>query len=101
MKGAHNLISVIELRRLLIELKDKHPDVCIRFRILGEMWFRNFVKIVYVTEKGAILHDEQAGKLLAVLDLNSVVQLELDGRFQNYQPYLHYDVKPLPEFKSE
>ena len=102
MKNAHGesatIISIIELRRLLTDLKDKGPTICVRFRMLGDMWLNNFVRVIYVTERGVILHDEVAGKLLTILDLINVVQVELDGKFQNFQPYFHYTVKPMPEF---
>ncbi len=90
------LISVIELRRLLVDLLEKRPDICIRFRLLGELWNVNFVRIVRVTEKGGIFLDDTYG-LVSVSDLNFVMQFELDKPFHVFQPYYHYEVTPVFE----
>ena len=86
-------ITVLELRRLLIELRDKRPDICIRFRLLGEMWFVHFMRIILIAGKGVILNNEVSNKLVRVTDLSNVIQFEIDHRFQNYRPYYHYTVK--------
>jgi hypothetical protein len=88
-------VTILELRRLLVELRDKRPDICVRFRLLGEMWFPHFTRIVLVTETGAILNNEVTNKLIRVADLSNVMQFEIDHTFQNYKPYYHYDMKYL------
>jgi hypothetical protein len=95
-KDKKTLISVIELKRLLIELRDKRASTCIRIRLLGEMWAVNFFRIVYVTEKGALLNDEVTDKMMMVPDLSMIMQFEIDTPFQGFQPYFHYDVNGLP-----
>jgi hypothetical protein len=97
-KESKNLISTLELRRLLIELKDKRPDVGVRFRTLGEMWTPYFMRILYNTEKGIVLAEVPSNKIISIVDLSMVMQFELDTRFQNYEPYFHYEAKPLGEF---
>lgn len=92
---AKNLISVIELKRLLIELKDKRPDICIRYRLLGEMWGRTFMHVVHVTEKGALLNNHETNGMILLSDLTMIMQFELDAPFQGFQPYFHYNVQPL------
>lgn len=92
--GEDNLISTLELRRLLFDLKDKRPDVCIRFRLLGEMWAENFMRVIMITENGAILNDETINEFVNVSDLANIMQFEIDNRFQNFQPHFHYEVKP-------
>ncbi|SRR5690606_11240297 len=87
------LISVLELRRLMVDLSEKRPDICIRFRLLGELWSVNFLKVIRLTEKGAILLDDALG-LVSVSDLNFVMQFEIDKPFQGFQPYYHYEVTP-------
>jgi hypothetical protein len=100
MTGAQNLISVVELRRLLIELNEKRPDICIRFRLLGELWSVNFYSIITVNQKGALFRDEVSNNYIAISDLTSIMQFEIDSRFQNFHPLFHYDVKPMAEFKA-
>ena len=93
MVKTKTLISVLELKQLLIELRDKRNTICFRYRLLGEMWKQNFMRIVDVTEKCVVLTDETANKLI-FLDLSLVMQFEIDAAFQNYQPHFHYEVTP-------
>jgi hypothetical protein len=94
-----NLISVLELKRLLVDLREKRPDICVRYRLLGEMWITNSLRVVHVTEKGVILNDESKNKMVTLADLASVMQFELDAPFQGFQPHYHYDVMPMHDFK--
>jgi hypothetical protein len=94
-----NLISVIELRRLLHDLKDRRPDICVRFRLLGEMWNPNFMGIQALWGKGILLKDDQDNKLISISDLTNVMQFELDNSFMGFQAHYHYEVKPMPEFQ--
>lgn len=88
------LISVLELRRLMVDLSEKRPDICIRFRLLGELWGVNFLRVMRIRDKGAILLDEALG-LVSVSDLNFIMQFEIDRPFQGFQPYYHYEVTPV------
>jgi hypothetical protein len=91
-------ISVIELKRLLVDLKDKRPDIGVRFRIVGDLWDKNFASIVLVTDRGVILNDESNDRICTIPDLKNVIQFEIDGPFQNFQPFNHYDVSPFAGF---
>jgi hypothetical protein len=93
-----NLISVLELRRLLHDIQDRRPDICVRFRLLGEMWSPNFLSVSSVNGKGVLMKDHHGSKLISVSDLTNVMQFELDNAFIGFQPHYHYEVKPLPEF---
>jgi hypothetical protein len=88
------LVSVLELRRLIIDLSEKRPDICIRFRLLGELWAVHFMQVMKTTEKGALLYDEN-NNLVSIGDLNFVMQFEIDKPFQGFQPYYHYEVTPV------
>ena len=88
------LISMLELKRLLIDLTEKRPDICVRFRLLGELWGNNFLRVMRVHDKGAVLLDELQG-LVSISDLNFVMQFEIDKPFQGFQPYFHYEVTPV------
>src|SRR5688572_12544784 len=93
-KDSTKLISVAELRRLLYSLRDHRVNVCIRFRRLGEMWKENFMQVVDLNEKGAIFNDLTISEFVFVLDLEEIMQFELDGRFQMFEPFNHYEVTP-------
>jgi hypothetical protein len=88
-------VTVLELKRLLIELTDKRPDICVRFRLIGEMWFQHFTRIIVVTETGVIINDEVSARLIRVRDLSNVMQFEIDRGFQNFKPHYHYTVNMM------
>jgi hypothetical protein len=86
-------IQVLELRRLLYELKDQRPDICVRFRLLAEMWYPSFAKVIKLTEEGVVLLNEHDNQAIAIKDLREIVQFELDARYQNYHPHNHYRIQ--------
>jgi hypothetical protein len=92
-------ISTTALKRLLYELKDKGPGVCIRLRMMGEMWHQNFTRIVLVTDSKILLFDEILNRTLLIGDVNRIIQFEIDNRFQTFQPFFHYDVQPMKEIE--
>lgn len=94
-----NQIPEIELRRLLYELRDRRPDICIRFRLLGEMWQSNHLRVIKLTDRGVVLFDEAEGKVYVINDLRNVMQFELDQIFQQYQPHFHYEVNLTQDSK--
>jgi hypothetical protein len=98
-ESTKSLISVLELRRLLVDLKQKRPDICFRYRLLGEMWITNAVRVVSIGEKGILINDEKSNKLIPVNDLSLVMQFEIDAPFQGFQPHFHYNVRPMSDFK--
>lgn len=85
-------VAVLELRRLLTELKEHRPDIYIRYRLMGQMWAEKFLRVVAVSDRGVILHDEESSKQVTIPDLSKVMQFELDKSFQTYQPHNHFDV---------
>ena len=85
---------MLELKRLMVDLSEKRPDICIRFRLLGELWSMTFLRVMRVAAKGAVLLDESHG-LVSVSDLNFIMQFEIDKPFQDFQPYFHYEVTPV------
>ena len=87
-------VQVLELRRLLYELKDQRPDICVRFRLIGELWQPSFLRVTKLTENGVELFNENSNRLVAIKDLREVVQFELDARYQNYHPHNHYQIEP-------
>jgi hypothetical protein len=100
VEKSRSLISVLELKRLLVELKEKRPDICIRYRLLGEMWVVNFTRVIHVSEHGVLLNDERGNRLVNLTDLSSVMQFEIDAPFYGFEPHFHYNVKPMSDFKE-
>lgn len=84
-------ISVLELRQVLVDIKEHGHHVCVRFRLMGEMWFQSFTRVVSVTESRVLVNDEGKNKLISV-DVNQVIQFEIDHRFKGWEPHFHYDV---------
>jgi hypothetical protein len=95
MYKAKHYVNTLSLRNLLQELNAHNSGVCFRFRLLGEMWKPNFMRIVKVTDSGAILTDELTKEFVFLSDLSDVVQFELDNRHKDYEPHFHYEVAPL------
>jgi len=87
-----NLISVLELRRLLYTIADNHLETWFRYRVLGEMWQPNFFRVVQITEQGVLLNDEAANSFKCLPDLSQIVQFEIDVAVHNFLPHNHYDV---------
>jgi hypothetical protein len=85
--------SVLALRKLLQDILLKKPDVCFRYRLIGEMWAPNFKKVLHVSEKGVLLRDEVTNNLTGINDLSNLIQFEIDSPFQDVRPYCHYDVR--------
>jgi hypothetical protein len=91
-----SIIAVSQFRQLLIDLKTNRPDICIRYRLLGELWASNFTFVMRVTEKGLLLYDKtQPEKIIFISDISQVMQFELDAPFEGFEPYFHYDVDPF------
>ena len=99
MERPGSLISVSSFKKLLIELHDRRPDICVRVRLLGEMWVPNFLSIFHITEKGALFNDSPRNRMIHIGDLSNVMQFEIDRPFQGFQPFFHYEVQPLLDRK--
>ena len=89
-------LSVLELRQQLIDILEHHSTLCVRFRMLGEMWQVNMMRLVGVTEDRALLHDEIVNKLLSI-KLDHVMQFEIDNCFKELQPFFHYNITVTPD----
>ena len=94
VRDASKVVPVLQLRKLLYELRDHRVNVCVRIRRLGEMWKPNFMRVVDLNDRGAIFSDETTNEFVFVMDLTEIMQFELDNRFQSYEPYYHYEVTP-------
>jgi hypothetical protein len=90
-----DMISLTGLKRLLIELKERRPDISVRFRLLGETWCPDFSKITLIHENGVVLENRVTEKLTAIQDLISIMQFEINAPFEHFLPFNQYDVRPL------
>src|SRR5687767_8840709 len=88
------VVTTTELIRFFAELQDNPGSgVCVRTRLLGEMWHPNFMSVLMITQSGVIiLNDEIQRKAVTILRPQDVVQFEIDKKFQNFEPHFHYDV---------
>ena len=90
-------ITSVELKRLLHDLKDKRPDIGIRFRLLGSMWSEHFCFIKKITDSEVIVEDQLPRAIIN--RFQDIIQLEIDSPFQAYKPFYHYKVSVLKEEK--
>jgi hypothetical protein len=89
------IVTTSELRELLLGLRDKNPDTCIRFRLIGKMWNESFVNVRIVTDKGVAFENRSVpNQVISISDLTNVMQFELDNSFEEYEPHFHYSVRP-------
>lgn len=86
-------MSVSELRTLLHSLTQYAPDVSIRYRMKGDLWYPNFLKIVNCDEgKPVLLRDDKRNKLIVLSDVVSISEFELSGRFYHFDANERYHV---------
>lgn len=91
-------VVVLALKRLLVELKEHRPDICFRYRLIGQMWVNNFLRVIRVTDHGVLLNDETSNRFVTIVNLSQIMQFEIDKPFQLYQPYFHYDLVTIGEW---
>jgi hypothetical protein len=92
-------ITGLELKALLVQLASV-PNICFRFRVVGEMWVKHLMHVISIKDHNVLLFDDKETKYYLV-KINIIMQFEIDARFQNYQPFFHYTVKPSPELEPE
>lgn len=85
--------SVVHLKQILIDIKEHGQNVCVHFRLIGELWQTNFVRVLNVVDNRVLVNDEAKNKLISI-DLSRVIQFEIDHRFKGIEPHNHYDVVP-------
>jgi hypothetical protein len=90
-------ISLTEFNRLLHDIRDRRPDVCIRVRLLGQMWSESFFSIKRFEDDSVLLLDSQQKKYLRIAKTSDVMQFELECSFFGFQAYYHYEVINVSE----
>lgn len=85
-------LTILELKRLLIEIQEQRPDICVRYRLMGEMWKPHFFRIILITDTGGFFRDESNDRLMHISTLDKIIQFEIDHSFQQFQPHFHYDI---------
>jgi hypothetical protein len=90
-------ITPVELRRLLYDLRDKRPDIGLRFRLTGQLWATNFARIESISEMEVVVLDEKDRTFTN--RFQDIMQFEIDSPFQNYRPFYHYKIATLKESK--
>ncbi|MEX2235743.1 MAG: hypothetical protein WD824_26530 [Cyclobacteriaceae bacterium] len=93
MEATISVISVSDLKRLLLSLTHQENQVCIRYRTIGQLWYPNFMRTIkIVQEKRVLFHDETRKRLISLPDFSIIIQFELDDKFYTYEPNCHYQV---------
>ena len=84
-------VTATALHQLLVSLSEHQRSTCFRFRVLGELWYPSFARIININSERVILLNEKTDRLISV-NLSLIVQFEIDIGFQNWSPNFHYDV---------
>ena len=95
VQSSSKTVSGLELKQLLILLAST-KSVCFRFRQVGGMWMKHHMRVDTVNEKSVLLRDEKDNRFYLV-GINSIIQFDIDERFQAYLPNFHYTVRPSRE----
>jgi hypothetical protein len=90
-------LSTLDLRRLLIEMKETRSNVHVKFRLVGQPWKPNFLKILVITERGVVLVDELDSTLIFLTDLSRIMQFQVDANFRELEALHEYSVEPTLE----
>lgn len=85
-------ISILEFKRLLCDIRDRRPDVRVRVRLLGKMWFERFCAVDFLNENQVVLFDHTDDEYHYIKNVNDVVQFELECPFFGYHAFYHYDL---------
>ena len=91
MKSKENL-SLPELKRLLVELKQLDSNNKVRLRMLGKMWENQFHTIISITSENVLITRSEKNQL-NFFPIKDIIQLELEDRFQDYESLVHYRVE--------
>jgi hypothetical protein len=87
------VISVSDLKKLLLSLAHQENQVCIRYRTIGQLWYPNFMRTIkIVADTRVLFHDETRKRLISLPDFSTIIQFELDGKLYPYEPNCHYQV---------
>ena len=88
------VVTTTQLRAFFAEVVANPSGMCVRTRLLGEMWHPNFMHLLMVTKGGVIiLNDEVLRKAITIMRIEDIIQFEIDRKFQIYEPHYHYDVR--------
>lgn len=88
------VVTTTQVQALFADMVANPSGVCARTRLLGEMWYPNFMHLLMITKSGVIIfNDEVLRKAVTVLRIEDIIQFEIDRKFQVYEPHFHYDVR--------
>ncbi len=87
------MVSVNELKILILSIVEKRQPIGFRYRLIGQLWNPDFLRIISSSNESEILFlDEKIIKHMSISVLSNIIQFELDSRFEHYQPNFHYQV---------
>lgn len=85
-------ISVSEFEKLISVISEER-QARIRFRMRGELWYPNFLRVMRAGEHNRVLFvDETRNHNIILSDLSSIVQFELNAAIHPFEPGCHYQV---------
>ena len=95
------IISLSELKNLLVSIGAHQLQISIRYRTLGQLWYPNFLRVIKMEgDRSVLFHDEIRKKLISLPDLSRIIQFELDGKHYPFEPNYHYEVSDEDQSKD-
>lgn len=92
MRKTKEPVRIEELKQHLNTIVENRLPVCFRYRLVGEMWQPNFMRVLKVSEEGLLLNDEFRNKIISITDLSSIMQFEFDAPVMKLEPHFHYQL---------
>jgi hypothetical protein len=77
---------------VLLIFANERCGVMFRFRLLGEMWQHNFMRVISVSGNSVAFRDEKNGKVVVLCHTKMMMQLEREGPAPRLQPNCPYEV---------
>ena len=94
--GTAETVTVQELKYLLASMFEQHANTCCIFCQCDEKWSQNYLRVLLVTEKGAIFNDEKTNKITSIKSIEEIVEFELDRPYYNFERKSRYKVSRQP-----
>jgi hypothetical protein len=85
------VLSPRQMRWLLVDMKDEHPDLGVKFKIIDHGWQSTFYRMIHVSETHVVLMDEKSNQLKMV-SLTEILQFSINRAFKKMAAHSYFQV---------
>lgn len=87
------VVTVDELRQLLISMLEYSLPVRFRYRLAGNIWEVSFTKVIQITENGVLLECIEESRTFFIPNLSAIKQFQLDCGWRKFGARCHFHVR--------